>query len=95
MQRAEGRYVPTLKNVAFKQGRESFSRPSPVGDAARTGDARVLATANTSRRESGLTLLQRWFTARLALLRIFFVTNESVGFNPLWARQGRRHFILV
>gem|GEM_PF-4197881 len=32
-------------------------------------DARVLA--NTSRRESGLTLLQRWFTARLALLFYF------------------------
>jgi len=22
---------------------------------------------------------------------LFFVTNESVGFDPLWARQGRRH----
>jgi len=48
-------YDPTLKNVGFKQGRESFSRPSPVGDAARsllprrgTGDARVLANASLS-----------------------------------------------
>gem|GEM_PF-4305991 len=45
MLRAEGTYDPCLNGRGFKQGCPVQERPSPVGDAARTGDARVLATA--------------------------------------------------
>jgi len=59
IEKAEGSYDPTLKNVGFKQGREEF------------------------------------LAQRVSQQILFFVKNKSVGFDPSWARQGRRHSILV
>jgi len=84
---------PCLKGREFKQGRTVQERPSPVGDAARTGDARVLANANTSRlgRADPPAALVHCASRN----RFFSVPDKSAFLDPLWARQGRRHFILV